>query len=69
MHDVQLNLQSLDTMWLAAAAAVLFFGALFGFLIGRAKARPVLGLLMGTVFTLLGLVAISLMPKKEPAYY
>jgi hypothetical protein len=65
----QLSLNSVETVWMIGAAVAFVLGSLMGFLIGRAKDRPVAGLLLGGVLAVPGLVAISVMPKKEPAYY
>ena len=64
-----LTLNDTEMLWAIGTVVGLVFGALFGFLIGRAKARPVVGFFLGGVLTLPGLIAISCMPKKEPAYY
>ena len=60
-----------DTEMMLALGAVIgiLLAAFFGYLIGRAKDRPVVGLFLGAVLAVPGLVAISLMSKKEPAYY
>ena len=60
---------SSETMMAIAAGAALVLGALFGFLIGRAKSRPVAGLFLGGTLIVPGLIAISLMSKKEPDFY
>jgi hypothetical protein len=63
------TLTDTEMMWAIGSVVALLFGALFGFLIGRAKARPVVGLFLGGMLAVPGLIAISLMSKKEPAYY
>lgn len=69
MRSELLTYTGSETMLVVGAVVALLLGALFGYLIGRAKARPVIGLLLGGVLALPGLIAISLMSKKEPAYY
>lgn len=44
-------------------------GALVGYRVGQMKARPMLGVILGGLLTVPGLLAIWLMPQKEPAYY
>jgi Kef-type K+ transport system membrane component KefB len=63
------TLTDTEMMWAIGSVVALLLGALFGFLIGRAKARPVVGLFLGGMLAIPGLIAISLMSKKEPAYY
>ena len=63
------TLSDTEMLWAIGAVVGIMLAALFGFLIGRAKDRPVVGLFLGAVLALPGLVAISLMSKKEPAYY
>jgi hypothetical protein len=64
-----LTLSDTELLYALVAGVGLLLGALIGFLIGRAKARPVVGLFLGAVLTVPGLIAISCMSKKEPAYY
>jgi hypothetical protein len=65
-----LQLSSTETTLLLAGSAVaLVLGALAGWRIGVRKYRPVLGFFMGGLFTLPGLLALALIPRKEPAYY
>ncbi len=68
--NVQLQaLSDTQVIWAIGIVVALVFGALIGYLIGRAKDRPVAGLFLGGVLTVPGLIAISCMSKKEPAYY
>ncbi|MEO6318264.1 MAG: hypothetical protein ABIP36_05715 [Acidimicrobiales bacterium] len=43
--------------------------AFVGWRIGRRRCRPLLGVVLGGLLTFPGLLAIWLMPNKEPAYY
>jgi ABC-type xylose transport system permease subunit len=52
-----------------AAGVVLLLGAVLGYVIGRRKSRPVLGVVLGGLLTVPGLIALALVPRKEPAYY
>jgi hypothetical protein len=63
------TLSDTEMMWAIGSLVGIMLAALLGFLIGRAKDRPVVGLFLGAVLAIPGLVAISLMSKKEPAYY
>jgi hypothetical protein len=63
------TLSDTEMMYAIGAVVGVMLAALFGYLIGRAKDRPVVGLVLGAVLAVPGLVAISLMSKKEPAYY
>ena len=67
--ELLLTFTGSETMMAIAAGVALVLGALFGFLIGRAKARPVFGLFLGGTLAVPGLIAISLMSKKEPDFY
>jgi ABC-type xylose transport system permease subunit len=67
--ELLLTLTGSETTLLIGAVIGLLLGALFGFLIGRAKARPVAGLFLGGTLAVPGLIAISLMSKKEPDFY
>jgi hypothetical protein len=62
--------RSSDPMILLAAGVVwLLVSALVGYAIGRRKCRPMLGVVLGVFLTLPGLLAVSLLPQKEPTYY
>ena len=63
------TLTDTEMMWAVGAVVGILLAAFFGFLIGRAKDRPVVGLFLGGVLAIPGLIAISMMSKKEPAYY
>ncbi|MEQ1785621.1 MAG: hypothetical protein ABL966_01110 [Acidimicrobiales bacterium] len=63
------TLSDTEVMIAAGAAIALLVGALVGFLIGRSKDRPLVGLMLGGLLALPGLLAISLLPRKEPTYY
>ncbi len=63
------TLSDTELIWAIGVVVALVLGALIGYLIGRAKDRPVAGLFLGGVLTVPGLIAISCMSKKEPAYY
>jgi Kef-type K+ transport system membrane component KefB len=63
------TLTDTEMMWAVGAVVGILLAAFFGFLIGRAKDRPVVGLVLGGVLAIPGLIAISMMSKKEPAYY
>ena len=67
--ELLLTITGSETMLAIGAAVALLLGALFGYLIGRAKARPVAGLFLGGALAVPGLIAISLMSKKEPDFY
>lgn len=67
--ELLLTLTGSETTLIIGAVIGLLLGALFGFLIGRAKARPVAGLFLGGTLAVPGLIAISLMSKKEPEFY
>jgi hypothetical protein len=69
MSSELFTLTGTETLYAIGAVVALLLGALFGYLIGRAKARPVVGLFLGAMLAIPGLIAISLMSKKEPAYY
>jgi len=67
--ELLLTITGSETALAIGAVVALLLGALFGFLIGRAKARPVAGLFLGGTLAVPGLIAISLMSKKEPDFY
>lgn len=67
--ELLLTITGSETALAIGAAVALLLGALLGFLIGRAKARPVAGLFLGGTLAVPGLIAISLMSKKEPDFY
>jgi len=54
---------------LASAVAVLLVSMFLGYRIGRRKARPLLGVALGGLFTVAGLLLIDLIPAKEPDFY
>jgi hypothetical protein len=56
-------------MLLAVVAGALVLSALLGLFIGSRKDRPVLGFLLGGLIPVPGLLAIAVIPRKEPAYY
>jgi Kef-type K+ transport system membrane component KefB len=63
------TLTDTEMMWAIAAVVGILLAAFFGLLLGRAKDRPVVGFFLGGVLAVPGLIAISMMSKKEPAYY
>jgi hypothetical protein len=50
-------------------AGIVLLGALTGYMIGRRRARPVLGVVLGGVLPIPGLLAILFMPPKEADFY
>ncbi|MEO7571581.1 MAG: hypothetical protein ABIX10_04025 [Acidimicrobiales bacterium] len=54
---------------LVGALLGLVVSAFVGWRIGRRRCRPLLGVVLGGLLTFPGLLAIWLMPNKEPAYY
>lgn len=70
MPSELLRLTNLDTSSLAGAMVVAFVvSAFLGYRIGRRRDRPVLGVVLGGLLTVVGLLALALMPTKEPTYY
>lgn len=48
---------------------IVLLGALTGYMIGRRRDRPMLGVVLGAVLPIPGLLAILLMPPKEGDFY
>jgi len=69
MPTTDLLLTDAQSTLLVGAAIALLVCALLGYCIGRRKDRPVLGVILGALLTVPGLLAIAVLPRKEPAYY
>ena len=70
MPALLLRLTDVDPTLLAVAIPLaVLASALLGYRIGKRRDRPVLGVLLGGLFTVPGLAAITLIPDKEPTYY
>lgn len=54
---------------LGVIAGIVLLGAFIGFLVGRRKSRPVLGVFVGGLLPVPGLLAMALMPQKESDFY
>jgi hypothetical protein len=48
---------------------IVLLGSVTGYLIGRRRDRPMLGVVLGGVLSVPGLLAILLMPPKEADFY
>lgn len=69
MPSELLNLTDAQIIIVASAAVGVLLSAFLGWRIGRRKYRPMLGTLLGAFLAIPGLLVISVMPRKEPAYY
>jgi hypothetical protein len=64
-----LGITESELMMVAGAVVSLLASALIGWKIGERRYRPLLGVVLGGLLTVPGLIAIWVIPEKEPAYY